>query len=128
MVAIPLALAGRPLLPLIYGTAFHGAIVPALILLAGLLGDVSANLIGAYLFGVGRPGWNSLAIGAGVVITVVGDLLLIPPLRRDRCRDRVVRGLPHHRHRAFRLLPGITCRAPAAVTQEIRPTHEALGA
>jgi O-antigen/teichoic acid export membrane protein len=43
-----------------------------------LLGDVVANLIGAYLFGVGRPGWNSLAIGAGVLVTVVGDILLIP--------------------------------------------------
>lgn len=78
LVAVPLALAAAPLLPLVYGSAFRGAVVPALILLAGLLGDVAANLISAYLYGVGRPGGNSLAIGVGVVLTVVGDLLLIP--------------------------------------------------
>lgn len=78
LVALPLALAAAAVLPLIYGPAFRGAIVPALILLAGLLGDVAANLIGAFLFGVGRPGWNSIAIGAGVIMTVAGDLVLIP--------------------------------------------------
>lgn len=76
--AVPLALLAAPLLPLVYGHAFHSAIVPAVILLGGLLGDVAAGLISAYLFGIGRPGWNSLAIGVGVVATVVGDLLLIP--------------------------------------------------
>ncbi len=78
VVAVPLAALAAPLLPLIYGKAFHSAVVPALILLCGLLGDVAAGLIGAYLFGVRRPGWNSLAIGAGVVITVIGDIILIP--------------------------------------------------
>ncbi len=78
LVAVPLAVLAAPVLPLIYGKDFHGAIVPAMILLVGLLGDVLANLISAYLFGIGRPGWNSLAIGAGVIMTVVGDILLIP--------------------------------------------------
>jgi O-antigen/teichoic acid export membrane protein len=77
-VAVPLALAATPLLPLVYGHAFRGAVGPALILLAGLLGDVAANQISAYLYGVGRPGGNSLAIGVGVVLTVIGDVLLIP--------------------------------------------------
>ena len=79
IVAIPLALMTTPALPLIYGQAFRGAIVPALILLGGLLGDVAANLIAAFLFGIARPGWNSIAIGIGVAMTVGGDLLLIPP-------------------------------------------------
>ena len=78
LVAIPLAVLATPVLPLVYGDSFHGAVVPAVILLAGLLGDVVANLISAYLFGIGRPGWNSLAIGAGVVMTIVFDILLIP--------------------------------------------------
>jgi O-antigen/teichoic acid export membrane protein len=77
-VAIPLALAAGPLLPLVYGRAFASAVHPAWILLAGLLGEGVAGLISAYLFGVGRPGLNSLAIGAGVVVTVIGDVLLIP--------------------------------------------------
>lgn len=78
LIAIPLALVATPVLPTVYGSAFRGAIGPAIILLAGLLGDVAANLIGAFLFGVGRPGWNSVAIGAGVAMTVACDLLLIP--------------------------------------------------
>lgn len=78
LAAVPLALAVGPVLPLVYGKAFHGAVVPALILLAGLLGDVTANLVSAYLYGAGKPGWNSFAIGFGVAVTVVGDILLIP--------------------------------------------------
>ncbi len=78
LAAIPLALAAGPLLPLLYGRAFDGAIVPAWILLAGLVGEGIAGLVTAYLYGVGRPGVNSLAMGAGVLATVVLDLLLIP--------------------------------------------------
>ncbi len=76
--AIPLALLATPLIPLVFGAQFTGAVHPALILLLGLLGEGVAGLIGAYLYGIGRPGLNSLAIGAGVVVTVVLDLLLIP--------------------------------------------------
>jgi O-antigen/teichoic acid export membrane protein len=78
LAAIPLALAVAMVLPLLYGRDFRGAVVPALILLAGQLGEGVAGLVGAYLYGVRRPGLNSLAIGVGVVVTVVGDLLLIP--------------------------------------------------
>lgn len=80
LAAIPLALLVAPVLPAVYGTQFLGAVRPAWILLAGLLGEGVAGLIGAYLYGVRRPGLNSLAIGAGVVVTVIGDLLLIPGL------------------------------------------------
>jgi O-antigen/teichoic acid export membrane protein len=78
LAAIPLGLAAAPLLPLVYGTAFHGAVRPAWILLAGLVGEGVTGLVGAYLYGVRRPGLNSLAIAAGVLVTVVGDLALIP--------------------------------------------------
>lgn len=75
--AIPLA-AAVPLLPLIYGQAFAGAKVPAYILLFGLIGEGVAGLVSAYLYGVGRPGANSLALGVSVVVTIVLDVLLIP--------------------------------------------------
>jgi len=35
-------------------------------------------VITAYLYGVGRPGLNSVAVGVGLVVTVVMDFLLIP--------------------------------------------------
>ena len=76
--ATPLALVAGVVLPMVYGRAFGAATLPADILLLGLLGESVAGLVTAYLYGVGRPGLNSLAIGAGVVVTVVGDLLLIP--------------------------------------------------
>jgi O-antigen/teichoic acid export membrane protein len=75
--AIPLA-AAVPLLPLIYGSAFAGAMIPAYILLFGLVGEGVAGLVSAYLYGVGRPGANSLALGVSVVVTIVLDVLLIP--------------------------------------------------
>jgi O-antigen/teichoic acid export membrane protein len=77
--AVPLALAAGFVLPMVYGHEFAGAVLPAWILLAGLVGESVTGLITAYLYGVARPGLNSLAIGAGVVVTVVGDLTLIPP-------------------------------------------------
>jgi O-antigen/teichoic acid export membrane protein len=79
LAAIPLAIIVGPALPLVFGTGFDGARLPAWILLGGAVGAGVAGLIGAYLYGVGRPGLNSLAIGVGVIVAVAGDVLLIPP-------------------------------------------------
>ncbi|MFI7402299.1 polysaccharide biosynthesis C-terminal domain-containing protein [Streptomyces sp. NPDC049541] len=65
-------------LPLLYGQKFDSAVVPACILLAGLAVEGAAAVSTAYLFGVGRPGMNSLGMGVGVAVTVVLDWLLIP--------------------------------------------------
>ncbi len=65
-------------LPLLFGSAFRSAIVPACILLIGLSVEGAAAVGSAYLWGAGRPGANSMAMGAGVVLTVALDLLLIP--------------------------------------------------
>lgn len=77
LAAIPLA-AAVPLLPDVYGHAFVSAIVPAYILLFGLVGEGVAGLVSAYLYGVGRPGANSLALAVSVVVTVALDVTLIP--------------------------------------------------
>jgi O-antigen/teichoic acid export membrane protein len=77
LAAIPLA-AAVPLLPLVYGPEFSGAMLPAYILLFGLIGEGVAGLVSAYLYGVGRPGANSIALGVSVVVTVGLDLALIP--------------------------------------------------
>jgi O-antigen/teichoic acid export membrane protein len=76
--AIPLAIAAGVVLPALYGKSFDGAIRPTWILLFGLIGEGVAGLITAYLYGIKRPGLNSVAVGAGVLVTVVGDVLLIP--------------------------------------------------
>lgn len=78
LAAIPLALSAVVVLPLVYGTQFRPAVLPAVVLVAGLVGEGVAGLLTAYLYADGRPGWNSVAMGAGVVLTVGLDLLLIP--------------------------------------------------
>jgi len=76
--AIPLWLAASFVIPAIYGSAFSSAIVPAQILLLGLALEGVAAVITAFLYGIGRPGLNSCALGAGLAVTVVLDLILIP--------------------------------------------------
>jgi Na+-driven multidrug efflux pump len=46
--------------------------------LVGLSVEGAAGVVSAYLYGTGRPGLTSVAMGAGVVLTVVLDLLLVP--------------------------------------------------
>ena len=78
--AVPLGVAATFLLPVLYGQAFHRAVAPTYVLLVGLCGTGLAGVITAFLMGVGRPGLNSLANAAGLVVTVTLDLLLIPRL------------------------------------------------
>lgn len=65
-------------LPLLYGAEFQPAVLPACILLVGLAVEGAAAVSSAHLCGIGRPGANSLGMGAGVVVTVLLDVLLIP--------------------------------------------------
>jgi O-antigen/teichoic acid export membrane protein len=76
--AIPLAPAAAVFFPWIFGPAFQAAVLPAQILLVGLVAEGIGGIVTPYLYGEGRPGLNSLAMGAGVVVTVVLDVLLIP--------------------------------------------------
>lgn len=66
-------------IPAFYGPSFDSAITPARIILLGQPLEGVAAVITAFLFGVGRPGLNSWAIGVGLVATVTLDLVLIPP-------------------------------------------------
>lgn len=79
--AIPVAAAAPIMLPLLYGPAFRAAVVPTWILLAGMAGGGVYGVISAFMSGSGRPGRNSLAQAAGLVLTVVLDVTLIPHFR-----------------------------------------------
>jgi O-antigen/teichoic acid export membrane protein len=76
---VPMWFAASFVIPAIYGSEFRPAILPAQIILLGLALDGLGGVITGFLYGVGRPGLNSLAMGAGLTATVVLDLLLIPP-------------------------------------------------
>ena len=79
-IALPLALAAGAVVPLLFGRAFESAVLPAQILFIGLAAEGVSGVITAFLFGRGHPGLNSLAAGAGVVVTLVLDVILIPRL------------------------------------------------
>lgn len=73
-----MAVAAAVGLPLLYGRAFRGAVLPACLLLIGLAFEGATAVSSGYLRGIGRPGTNSAGMGAGVVVTVALDILLIP--------------------------------------------------
>jgi O-antigen/teichoic acid export membrane protein len=76
---VPLWVAATVLIPALYGPEFTGAISPAHIILVGLALEGVAAVITAFLYGIGRPGLNSWGMAAGLAVTVVLDVLLIPP-------------------------------------------------
>ena len=65
-------------LPILYGRAFQGAVLPAEVIIVGLSIEGAAAVASAYLLGTGRPGLNSAGMGVGAAITLPLDLLLIP--------------------------------------------------
>jgi O-antigen/teichoic acid export membrane protein len=75
---VPLWVGAPFVIPTIYGSQFKPAILPAQIILGALALDGLGGVVTGFLYGIGRPGLNSLAMGAGLVATVVLDLLLIP--------------------------------------------------
>jgi O-antigen/teichoic acid export membrane protein len=75
----PLWFASSWVIPTVYGSQFRPAILPAQIILVALALDGVGGVITGFLYGIGRPGSNSWAMGAGLVVTVVLDLVLIPP-------------------------------------------------
>jgi O-antigen/teichoic acid export membrane protein len=77
-VLFPLWLAAGWVIPAFYGSAFASAVTPTRIILVGLTLDGIAGVITGFLYGIGRPGLNSLAMGGGLVMTLVLDILLIP--------------------------------------------------
>ena len=77
---VPLLLTAGFVIPGLYGSAFHAAVGPTRIIVLGLALEGVAGVITGYLYGTGRPGLNSWAMGAGLAATVVLDVILIPPL------------------------------------------------
>ncbi|MGA8923108.1 MAG: polysaccharide biosynthesis C-terminal domain-containing protein, partial [Candidatus Dormiibacterota bacterium] len=76
--SIPMAVLAGFVVPVLFGPVFDNAVLPARILLIGLAAEGVGGGVTAFLFGRGRPGLNSLAAGAGVVVRLVLDVILIP--------------------------------------------------
>jgi O-antigen/teichoic acid export membrane protein len=62
----------------LYGHRFASAVAPAQLLVVGMLLGGAAGVASGYLYGRGRPGLNSWALGVGLAVTTLLDVLLIP--------------------------------------------------
>lgn len=78
--ALGLTLFATPLVPLIFGAAFRPSVTPLLWLLPGIVAFSVANVIASYFAGIGKPRLNLYVALAGLAVTIVFDLLLIPTL------------------------------------------------
>ncbi|GAB3255501.1 hypothetical protein GCM10027425_15610 [Alteromonas gracilis] len=76
--AVPTYALIGPVVRLLYGAEFEDAIGLARLLVVGMLLAGAAGVASGWLYGRGRPGRNSVALGVGLVLTVVLDLALIP--------------------------------------------------
>ncbi len=77
MVAL-MAVGGGPAIVLLFGEEFRVAIPAFQILLIGLAAHGADGVLAGYNVGIGRPELNTYAALIGLVVTVAGDLLLIP--------------------------------------------------
>jgi O-antigen/teichoic acid export membrane protein len=77
--AVGLALVGQYLIVLVYGPEFASAYVPMLALLPGVVLLGGAKVLTNEIAGRGFPHYNSITAAISLVLTIVLDLLLIPP-------------------------------------------------
>jgi O-antigen/teichoic acid export membrane protein len=75
---IALAFAGRPLIITFFGPEFEAAVPAFQILLIGLAAHGADGVLSGYNVGIGRPEFNTYTALAGLVVTLLGNLALIP--------------------------------------------------
>ncbi|WP_385909005.1 lipopolysaccharide biosynthesis protein [Terrabacter sp. GCM10028922] len=78
VLAAVIAASGFLVLPFLYGDGFESARWPAAWIAMGLLAEPAAGVASGFVLGTGRPGLNSLILGAGFVVTLALDIALIP--------------------------------------------------
>ena len=76
--ALILAVAAQPLLRTLYGTPFEPAASALWLLLPGAVVLGGAAVLSAHVAGLGRPDLNLVGAIAGLIVTVILDLVLIP--------------------------------------------------
>jgi O-antigen/teichoic acid export membrane protein len=72
------AVLATPVLPWVFGERFVDAVPAFRLLLPGVVAMSLIQLMAQYLVGTRRPEWNTWVAGAGAVLTVALNLLLIP--------------------------------------------------
>jgi O-antigen/teichoic acid export membrane protein len=67
------------LVPAVFGSDYDASVVPFLVLVTGTIGFVVSDLFSSALNGSSRPGRGSLAPLAMLLVSIVLDIVLIPP-------------------------------------------------
>lgn len=78
MAAAALALVAPIVVPLVYGSAFAGAVVPTIILLGGSVAWGGQLVAVQCANALGRPGYSSIGEMVGLPLTVVGLVIFVP--------------------------------------------------
>ena len=77
---VALAVLATQAIPLLYGEAFRPSIMALLWLLPGIVVFSVANVLAAYIAGIGKPRLNLIVSGISLIVTISLDLALIPNL------------------------------------------------
>lgn len=78
--ALVLGLLATQAIPMFYGEAFRPSVSALLWLLPGIVVFSIANVLAAYIAGIGKPRLNLLVSGVSLIVTIALDLALIPRL------------------------------------------------
>ena len=73
------AIVGSLLIPVVFGSKFHGSIAPFLWLLPGAWGYAAQKVFSSALTGLGQPGRSSLGPLTALLTGLALDIVLIPP-------------------------------------------------
>ncbi|MHB8095414.1 MAG: oligosaccharide flippase family protein [Candidatus Aminicenantales bacterium] len=73
-----LAVLGRILIQVFFGSRFLPAYLPILLLLPGMVFLAVVKILARYMSGIGKPELNSYSALAGLIATVIGLALLVP--------------------------------------------------
>jgi len=73
------ALLGKILILTFFGPSFQPAVLPFYILLLGMAAQGGNGALSAFHNGTGNPEYSTYAVGLAFLVTLVFDLLLIPP-------------------------------------------------
>jgi O-antigen/teichoic acid export membrane protein len=77
---LALGLLATQAIPMLYGEAFRPSVMALIWLLPGIVVFSVANVLAAYIAGIGKPRLNLLVSGVSLIITITLDVLLIPKL------------------------------------------------
>jgi O-antigen/teichoic acid export membrane protein len=79
LAAVAAAVVSPVIVPAIFGSEFDASVAPFIWLLPGTVAAAGTKILAAYVFSRGRPLINAQVGVAVLIVTIVGDLALIPP-------------------------------------------------